>query len=176
MRPHNISLADKTDVPALEQLVNSAFRGDSSRKGWTTEADLLDGIRIDQDSLNEMIDAPGSVILKYYEDHVLAGCVYLQKKESFMYLGMLTVSPEMQNKGIGKKLMTAAESYALSLECDTITMTVLNERDELTDWYKRQGFYFTGELKGFPAQSKFGIPKKDLFFKVMNKKIKKDSL
>lgn len=167
--------ADRNDVPALEQLVNSAFRGDSSRKGWTTEADLLDGIRIDKDALYEMIDLPGSIILKYMEGQLLAGCVYLQKNETNLYLGMLTVNPEMQNKGIGKKLVTAAETYALNHGCNTITMTVLNDRDKLTDWYIRQGFHFTGELKEFPAQTRFGIPKKDLFFRIMIKNIKTGS-
>ena len=172
MAANFINQADKNDVPALEQLVNSAFRGDSSRRGWTTEADLLDGTRIDKDALNEMIVTPESVILKYMDDEELAGCVYLQKIGSNMYLGMLTVNPEKQNKGIGKKLIAAAESYALNQGCNTITMTVLNERDELTDWYKRQGYYFTGELKEFPVQTRFGIPKKDLFFKVMNKNLR----
>ena len=158
------------DITALEKLVNSAFRGESSRQGWTSEADLLDGIRIDKLALQEMIDTPGAVILNYYgEEHTLMGCVFLQKQESKLYLGMLTVSPFKQSKGIGKQLMLAAESYAISNNCTSITMNVLYDREELTGWYLRQGFYLTGEQKKFPDDTRFGIPKKKLFFQIMQK-------
>ncbi len=158
------------DISALEKLVNSAFRGETSRQGWTTEADLLDGIRIDKPALEEMIETPEAVILNYYgEGQTLMGCVFLQKQETKLYLGMLTVSPSHQNKGIGKQLMLAAESYALSHNCLSISMNVLNEREELTKWYIRKGFYLTGEQKKFPTDSRFGIPKKKLFFHVMQK-------
>ena len=158
------------DIPALEELVNSAFRGESSRQGWTTEADLLDGIRVDKPALFDMIESPEAVILNYHgEANALLGCVFVQKQESKLYLGMLTVSPLHQNKGIGKQLMNAAESYALSKNCTAITMNVLNDRKELTGWYIRQGFYLTGEEKKFPDHTRFGIPKKKLFFHIMQK-------
>ena len=158
------------DIATIEKLVNSAFRGESSRQGWTTEADLLDGIRIDKIALQEMIETPDAVILNYYsEEHTLMGCVYLLKQNTKLYLGMLTVSPFHQNNGIGKQLMIAAESYALSNNCTSITMNVLNDRPELTDWYVRQGFYLTGEQKKFPIDNRFGIPKKELFFHIMQK-------
>ena len=167
-----IRQATISDIPAIEKLVNSAFRGESSRQGWTTEADLLDGIRIDKPALKEMIETPEAVIYNYYdEDQTLMGCVFLHKQDTKLYLGMLTVSPFHQNEGIGKQLMLAAESYALSNNCTSITMNVLNDRVELTDWYIRQGFYLTGERKKFPADSRFGIPKKELFFHIMEKKL-----
>ena len=50
-----ISVVTETDIPALDKLVNSAYRGDSSKKGWTTEADLLDGSRTDEDAINEFL-------------------------------------------------------------------------------------------------------------------------
>lgn len=172
MTSYYIRPATVFDIPALEELVNSAFRGELSRQGWTTEADLLDGIRIDKLALQEMIDTPEAVILNYYgQEQTLMGCVFLQKQETKLYLGMLTVSPFNQNKGIGKQLMLAAESYALSNNCTSITMNVLNDREELTGWYLRQGFYLTGELKKFPADTRFGIPKKKLFFHIMQKNL-----
>jgi di/tripeptidase len=60
-----ISKATIIDVPELNALVNSAYRGDSSKQGWTTEADLLGGIRTDEDGLSELMQQPGSFILKY---------------------------------------------------------------------------------------------------------------
>lgn len=165
IRPANVS-----DIPVLEKLVNSAFRGDTSRLGWTTEADLLDGIRVDFPALQEMIEMPDAVIFNYYgEEQTLLGCVFLQKQGAKLYLGMLTVSPYLQNQGIGKQLMQAAEAYALSRFCTYITMNVLSDRVELTDWYKRQGYYLTGEYKKFPTDTRFGIPKKELLFHIMQK-------
>ena len=104
--------ATEQDIPALNHLVNSAYRGDSSRKGWTTEADLLDGIRTSEESLRTMIQNPNAMILKYEEAGQLLGCVYLEMKGNDLYLGMLTVSPEAQAKGIGKHLLLAAEHIA----------------------------------------------------------------
>ena len=87
-----ITLARKDDVPKLEALVNSAYRGESSRKGWTTEADFLDGIRTNQDVLTGMVSRGDSVVLKWTDwENKLLGCVYLQKKEEKIYLGMSVV-------------------------------------------------------------------------------------
>ena len=160
------------DIPQLEILINSAYRGDSSKKGWTTEADLLDGIRTDSESLKEMISKEGSVILKWVGgNNLLQGCVYLEKRGNRMYLGMLTVSPMLQAKGIGKQLLVKAEEYAQSQECSIIEMTVISVRAELIAWYKKHGYKDTGEKKPFPNEVKFGIPKRPLEFIVMQKEI-----
>jgi ribosomal protein S18 acetylase RimI-like enzyme len=165
------SVAVGNDIPALERLVNSAYRGDSSKKGWTTEADLLDGIRTDTAALESMIQQPGSVILKYEQGDQLLGCVFLQRQGSDMYLGMLTVDPESQAKGIGKKMINRSEAYAKEQGCSAIVMTVISSRTELIDWYKRRGYYLTGEKKPFPSDPRFGIPKKPLEFIVMKKEL-----
>lgn len=160
------------DVPQLEALINSAYRGESSKKGWTTEADLLDGIRTDADSLKEMIGKRDALILQSFnENNLLQGCVYLEKRQNKMYLGMLTVSPMFQDKGIGKQLLFEAEKYAQSQGCSFIEMTVISIRTELIEWYKKYGYKDTGEKKPFPNDVKFGIPKQPLEFIVMQKKI-----
>lgn len=167
-----ITPATDKDIPALHQLVNSAYRGESSKKGWTTEADLLDGIRTDEDGLKEMMHQPNAIILKYEdENNSIIGCVYLQQQKDELYLGMLTVSPELQAQGIGKQLLNVAENYALQQNCDAIVMTVISVRKELIAWYERHGFYTTGERKPFPDDVRFGIPKQHLEFVVMRKEI-----
>lgn len=167
-----IAPATKEDIAALNQLVNSAYRGDSSRKGWTTEADLLDGIRTDPEALEDMMDQPGAVILKCTDSRgELRGCVFLKKTESQLYLGMLTVSPELQGGGIGKKLLDASEQYARERGCTKIIMTVISVRKELIAWYERKGFRTTGEKSPFPSDPRFGIPKQDLEFVVMEKAV-----
>jgi ribosomal protein S18 acetylase RimI-like enzyme len=168
----NISKATLQDIPQLVTLINSAYRGEHSKKGWTTEADLLGGVRTDPDSIEKMMNKQSAVILKFCnEDKVLQGCVYLEKKENKMYLGMLTVSPLEQAKGIGKKLLFAAEKYAGDQKCSIVEMTVISVRDELIKWYQKHGYYKTGITKPFPSDSKFGIPKQPLEFIVMEKEI-----
>jgi N-acetylglutamate synthase-like GNAT family acetyltransferase len=168
----SIRTATSNDIPALDVLVNSAYRGDSSRQGWTTEADFLDGIRTDADSLQEMMQQPGTVILVLEnENGVVEACVYLKKENDKMYLGMLTVSPVLQGKGTGKVLLRAAEQYAQEQGCIAVTMTVISIRHELIAWYERHGYHNTGETKPFPTDVKFGIPKQPLEFIVMEKRL-----
>jgi ribosomal protein S18 acetylase RimI-like enzyme len=168
----NITKANVGDVPQLVKLINSAYRGDDSKKGWTTEADLLGGIRTDANSLKKLMNKPDAVILKFCnDDDTLLGCVYLEKKNQRMYLGMLTVSPLEQAKGIGKKLLLAAEKYAVEQNSRIIEMTVISVRDELIKWYQKHGYYITGETKPFPSDPGFGIPKQPLEFIVMQKQV-----
>ncbi|AQG82272.1 GNAT family N-acetyltransferase [Spirosoma montaniterrae] len=167
-----IAAATEADIPALNRLVNSAYRGDSSRQGWTTEADLLDGIRTDEDSLRSMLSNPRATILKCLQTDALVGCVYLEQKADELYLGMLTVSPALQDKGIGRQLLAAAEEIAFQRHCRAITMTVLPQRHELIAWYERRGYTNTGETKPFPMDDpRFGLPKLPLSFIVMKKQL-----
>lgn len=156
----------------MNWLVNSAYRGETSRKGWTTEADLLDGIRTDPEALEDMMEQPGAVILKCVDNEgALQGCVFLKKTEAQLYLGMLTVSPGLQGSGIGKTLLEASEQYAREQGCHKIVMTVISVRQELIAWYERKGYRTTGEKSPFPKDPRFGIPKQELEFVVMEKEV-----
>ncbi len=169
----SLSKASKEDIPVLVVLINSAYRGESSKKGWTTEADLLDGeLRTDIPALTVLLDNPAAAMLKYTaEKNSISGCVYLEKQERGLYLGMLTVSPSQQASGIGKQLLYAAEQYARGKNCPCIFMSVISIRHELIDWYERQGYHKTGETKPFPADNLFGIPTQPLEFIIMEKKM-----
>jgi len=167
-----VTRAGLPDIPGLEKLVNSAYRGEGAKKGWTTEADLLDGIRIDTARLQEMIERDNAAILQVLgTDGNLEGCVYLEKKGEKMYLGMLTVAPGGQGRGTGKWLMREAEKYAFGQGCSRMTMSVISVRLELIAWYERHGYYKTGETQPFPTDIKFGIPRQPLEFLIMEKKI-----
>lgn len=171
IRGMNIRPATENDISVLNRLVNSAYRGESSKKGWTTEADLLDGIRTSETSLTEMLLRPDGVILLAEEAGEVKGCVYLEKQGGALYLGMLTVRPELQGKGLGAQLMQAAEMHARTKGCTKIKMTVITRRDTLIAYYERKGFVDTGERQPFPNDPKFGIPKQPLEFMVMEKEI-----
>lgn len=167
----SISIASKEDVQELAVLINSAYRGDASKKGWTTEADLLKGeLRTDISTLTDLIDNPQSVILKYTTaENVIAGSVYLEIQKKGLYLGMLTVSPLLQAAGIGRQILLAAEEYAKEKECPCIFMSVISVRHELIAWYERHGYKNSGETKPFPDDDQFGIPTQFLEFIIMEK-------
>ena len=150
--------ATLTDVPELVVLINSAYRGESSKKGWTTEANLIGGQRIDNEGLAEQMNDPDATILKYTNhDGQITGCVYLQKRGEKLYLGMLTVSPTLQANGLGRLLLQAAEDYARSIHYHTITMTVITTRTELLEWYERRGYAKTGEVIPLNITERNGI-------------------
>ena len=119
-----------------------------------------------------MIQQKNSFILKYEEKNKILACVYLKEEDNKLYLGMLTVSPQLQNKGIGKILLKASEAEAIKQNCSAIFMTVISQRTELINWYKKHGYYDTGKTKPFPENDpRFGIPKTKLEFIILEKKI-----
>lgn len=167
-----ITKASVIDVPELNILVNSAYRGEESKKGWTSEADMLDGLRIDEATLKTYFNDEAITILKHTDDNgQITGCVYLEVKEQKLYVGMFSVSPVLQGKGVGRALLEAAEVLAKQLNCHTLTMTVIRTRAELISWYERRGYAFTGEIQPFHAHGRFGSPKQLIELIVMEKAI-----
>ncbi len=166
--------AECGDAENLAQLVNSAYRGESSRRGWTTEADLLGGQRTDPNSLREMISENNNTILLMQRDANLIGCVLLQQKAERAYLGMLTVQPDLQAGGIGKRLLATAENWVFdNWRFRLVELTVIRQRPELIAWYERRGYVNTHRTESFPyGDEKFGIPKlSGLEFVVLEKRI-----
>ena len=156
-------LATAADIPAIEKLVTSAYRGDASRAGWTTEADLLDGQRVDPAGLNEVIDKPGSLVLLAGRGVLVLACCHIEKQGEACYFGMFAVDPNLQGAGVGKLVMAEAERVAKDdFGCTRMEMTVISVRDELIAWYERRGYRRTGKYKPFPyGDERFGIPKRD---------------
>jgi len=167
-----ITKATLQDIPALNILINSAYRGETSKKGWTTEAHLLEGKRTTEEELTEMIQDPKNTFLKYTENDQIIGSVLLVEKEHQLYLGMLTVSPELQNSGIGKKLLAEGEKHAKALGLSSIIMTVVSVRAELIAWYKRHGYVDTGAREPFLSSDiHINVSDKPLEFIYLEKKI-----
>ncbi len=169
----NISIATAKDISAVKDLLNSAYRGEKSKKGWTTEAHLIAGdVRTDEGSVQKVIDQPGSVILIYTnKDEQITACVNLQQHAEKIYLGMFSVSPDLQGGGIGKQMLLAAEEYAANLNCTAIYMTVISVRAELISWYQRHGYRDTGERKPFAEDAVTGKHLQPLDFMTLEKPI-----
>lgn len=157
-------LARPGDAAALQPLVHRAYRGDSARAGWTHEADLLDGQRIDAVDLESLIADATQVVIVAEASGAAVGCVQVSDKgEGLAYLGMLTVDPMLQGSGLGRALIDEAERVAKDrFGANRMEMTVIVQRTELIDWYVRRGYALTGERRPFPATDpRFGLPKRD---------------
>lgn len=171
----HVSVARESELDAIAALVNSSFRGDSSRAGWTTEADMVGGQRTDPDILRADLAArPGAVLLTLRDtpDGELLGSVWLEPKApDVWYLGMLTVRPDLQARQLGRALLRSAEEYAVAQGARRMRMTVITIRDTLIAWYERRGYTRTGELLPFPyGDARFGLPQRDdLRFEVLEK-------
>jgi ribosomal protein S18 acetylase RimI-like enzyme len=164
--------ATPADADAIIALVESAYRGDASRQGWTTEADLLDGQRIDRQVLLDLIAREQARVLLLEHDGRLQACCELQNVEGHAYFGMFAVRPDGQGRGIGNRVLVEAERIAArEWGCSEMRMTVIDLRNELIAWYERRGYRRTGEFKPFPyGDARFGIPRRDdLRFEVLNK-------
>ncbi len=164
--------AVEADIPALVPLVTSAYRGDASRAGWTTEADLLDGNRIDPDVLRGDIVRPGSRVLLAERAGILLGCAHVSIEDGAGYFGMFSIRPDLQGAGLGKLLLVEAERVVREeWKLPAMRMTVIDVREELIAFYERRGYRRTGIKKPFPATDpRFGIPRRDdLRFEVLEK-------
>lgn len=151
------------DVDAIVMLVESAYRGDSSRAGWTTEADLLEGQRTDADDVRELIVADGSRIVLLQQDAALLACAHIQRHDDWCYFGMFCVRPSLQGCGVGDAMLRECERIAREQwRSRQLRMTVIWMREELIDWYRRRGYVVTGERKPFPyGNPRFGLPRRD---------------
>ena len=171
-----ISIATSIDVKEITALLNSAYRGESSKQGWTSEVHLIGGDRrTDEPGLQYVINLADSIVLKYLnEEQKIIGCVNLQLHGTKIYLGMFSVAPQLQGLGIGKQILNAAEEYANSLQCTSIYMSVIDVREELINWYKRHGYVETGVRKAFIEDAVSGNHLQPLAFMILEKEIGKE--
>ncbi|WP_338675050.1 GNAT family N-acetyltransferase [Streptomyces sp. SCSIO 30461] len=165
----------EADVAALVALVDRAYRGDSSRSGWTNEADILDGNRTDHDDMLAVIGKADSTMLVVEDgDGVPVACFQLEHRGDAAYFGMFAVRPDLQGAGLGRRIIAEAERRARETwSAREMHMTVLSVREDLIAWYERRGYRRTGRTTPFPyGDERFGRPKRDdLRFELLVKEL-----
>src|SRR5256885_6289343 len=166
--------AGPTDVAALVELVESAYRGQRSRAGWTHEADLLGGQRTDAQMVHAAVRDPAGVVLVAETDGRIVACCQLERRDGYTYFGMFAVSPSAQGGGLGRAMLADAERFARDQwGAGELRMTVIMQREDLIAWYVRRGYARTGQLSPFPyGDDRFGVPlRPDLAFETLTKKL-----
>jgi ribosomal protein S18 acetylase RimI-like enzyme len=169
--------ATETDVPALVALVESAYRGEASRAGWTTEADLLDGRRTGPDEVGALVADPASRLLAAEHDGELVACCHLRREtapdgRAAAHFGMFAVRPALQGSGLGRAVLAEAERVARAdWGAREMRMQVISAREDLIAWYERRGYVRTGGTSPFPyGDERFGVPRRpDLEFAALVK-------
>ncbi|QKG72775.1 GNAT family N-acetyltransferase [Erythrobacter mangrovi] len=147
-----IVTASLEDAPALKELLEAAYRGDSARRGWNHEADILDDERVAPGEVERLLADPEVTMLVARDGDKLVGCVAVTRRDpSLAYLGMLCVLPDLQSAGLGRRLLDAAEDHARASGIQIMEMTVIDSRDVLIAWYERRGYARTGETRPFPV-------------------------
>lgn len=164
--------AAPAEHPDIIAMTNRAFREGAGQAAWKVET-LIGGQRIDAALLSEDLAAPGAKLLVWRNaDGEHMGHVRLDAgQDGAWYLGMLTVRPDRQDGGLGRRLLAASEDYARARGGRRMRMTVVHQRPELIAWYERRGYAVTGETKPFPyGDARFGTPTRDdLYFDVLEK-------
>ncbi len=159
-----IRLATDADSDEIASLVHAAYRSDESRTGWTTEADLVGGQRIDAPMVRDLLAEPtGVVLVGDGDDGTLLTCCHLERRDDVAYLGLFAVRPGRQGRGTGRAMLDAATRYVRETwGSPALELSVINHRHELIAWYERRGFSRTGVEQDFPyGDERFGLPRRD---------------
>ncbi len=165
-------VAQRADTAEIVALVESAYRGEASRAGWTTEADLIDGQRTDSVEVSAILGRNNNYILLCESGKKLVGSMHLAIRQDHAYLGMFAVSPTEQGQGVGKAMLSYAESWVFNEKaCNWLEMTVITQRKDLIGWYQRRGYEVTGKTRPFPyGDERYGRPRRDdLILEVLKK-------
>jgi len=172
-----LNRAVEADFAEIIALVNLAFRGSGPSASWNLEEGIMEGQRLDESLLREDLAAkPAAFLLTHRDEAIgtLLGTVWLEPGKNGVWgLGLLTVRPDLQNKQLGRALLTAAEGFAKKRGAQRIRMTVLNVRKTLIAWYERRGYSLTNATQPFPnGDELFGRPlRTDLHFVVLERDI-----
>ena len=165
-----IARVETADLGALTTLINNAYRGEA---GWTSEGAYLEGKRTTLADMETLFVRPDLELFKCcLPNGDVVGFVSFQYRPDDLYLSLLSVSPECQDRGVGRKLLEFAETQARSLKKPAILITVVNIRTELISWYERRGYFITGNTKPFPIEA--GEPRVAIHLVEMRKLINHD--
>lgn len=153
--------------------MNICYRGETSRQGWTTEADLLSGLRTDVAEVRRLIANDTAMILLFQLGAEIVGSVCIEWQGAQAHLGLFVVKPDLQGQNIGKQLLEFAEQTALEQwAVGKMVMAVISCRYELIAYYQRRGYQRTHVFKEFPLNPELWQPQVvDLRLEILEKSL-----
>jgi GNAT superfamily N-acetyltransferase len=169
--------ATSADASSVLNLVRSAYRGESSRAGWTTEADLVADERIDTPGVVAKITHPRGAILLASDPtsgDLVSCCEVLCRDDDIAYFGLFAVDPKKQAGGVGRKVLEHAEAFAKKeFGAKHMEMWVIWPREELIAWYIRRGYQKTSRTAPFPYEHLVNgkALRDDLYFVTLDKEL-----
>ena len=119
------------------------------------ERPFIGSDRIDREGTLKYLSAGQFLLLE--DSGSLVGCVYLKKKSARMYLGLLSIDPAQQGKGLGRKLMTAAEEFAVNSGCIAMDLRTISPRTDIQPFYAHFGYSVTG-TSPIPPEIPMAVP------------------
>ena len=163
----NIRLASKADVQQLTMLINTAYR---TRGGWTTEEGMIQGDRIQEKQLYDLLNLENFQLFVLEIDNKLLGCIGVSLGQQVAEIESFAVAPAEQNSGYGKQLLDFAESHIFEIfKKKVIQMSVLNVRIELLAYYQRRGYQLTEKIEAYPLGQNVGEPLIPLHLLILEK-------
>ncbi|WP_240007321.1 GNAT family N-acetyltransferase [Pseudaquidulcibacter saccharophilus] len=142
--------ANANDIARIEYLVETTYRGEDSKKGWTTEFNLLAGTRLQKGEIAAALADKANQFFVAERDNIVVGVICVNKNGDWIEFGKFSVDPEMQGLGIGKMLIAKVEDFVRNIwGADKLKLSVISIRKELVDFYARYGFKDTGQRIDF---------------------------
>jgi len=112
---------------------------------------FLEGMRTDASRVIEMM-RQGVFLVCTGNDGRLRASVYTEVRAAHGYFAMLAVDPLHQGKGLGARMVRAAEEHCRERGCRVMDITVLSPRPELLPFYHRLGYQETGTEEFRPSR------------------------
>ena len=169
-----VGVATEPEFGEIIRLANWAYRGEAgSVPSWNIEEGIVAGQRLNLDLLHEELEQKKGGALLTFRDVAqgpILGTIWAHPMgDGVWHLSLLTVRPDRQSEGWGRRFVEAGEEYAKEHGARRIHLSVLSARDVLLEWYARQGYWRTGETEPFPyGDARVGRPMRDdLHFVVM---------
>jgi GNAT superfamily N-acetyltransferase len=145
------------DAETVARLVTLAYR---------VEDFFVHGDRTSAAEVREKMRT-GEFLLLEEDGGRLAGCVYVEVRGDTGYFGMLSTDPALQRRGLGTRLVAAAEAWCRRSGCTAIEIEVVNHRHELPPFYRRLGYEDAG-TRPFPQDARIKLP---CYFALMTKRL-----
>jgi predicted N-acetyltransferase YhbS len=149
--------ATAADIPTIVGLVNAAF---------LVEARFIRGDRTSAPEIEAMLGRGGFLVAENDDGRVIAA-VYVEVRGERGYFGMLAVDPSQQGRGLGRRMVDAAEQHLRAAGCRAVDLRIVNARLDLPPFYRRLGYQDCG-TQPFPDE---GSQLEPLHFILMTKPI-----